>query len=53
MPQMKPMNWMTLFLFFTMMLLLLTFMNFSIMKKIPKHNQQTQLINPYLFTWKW
>nr|QWB85719.1 ATP synthase F0 subunit 8 [Stenodryas sp. N127] len=51
MPQMAPMNWLTLFIYFTMMLLLFNTVNFySFLYKIKQLKKSKKQIN---FNWKW
>nr|WGO58175.1 ATP synthase F0 subunit 8 [Centrocolumna ericea] len=52
MPQMMPLSWLTLYLFFSMLLLLFNFMNYY--SHIPQSLTSTKKnINISILTWKW
>nr|YP_009441841.1 ATP synthase F0 subunit 8 [Ips sexdentatus]AOY39594.1 ATP synthase F0 subunit 8 [Ips sexdentatus]AVC55946.1 ATP synthase F0 subunit 8 [Ips sexdentatus] len=54
MPQMAPMNWLTLFLFFSILFILTIFLNyfFHLFPSINLFNQQKKN-NKLLKNWKW
>nr|YP_009679968.1 ATP synthase F0 subunit 8 [Serrognathus platymelus]QDH52463.1 ATP synthase F0 subunit 8 [Serrognathus platymelus] len=51
MPQMAPLNWLTLMIIFSLILIMMTILNYSILHKTPK----SLLINKLQSnkTWKW
>nr|QRV62806.1 ATP synthase F0 subunit 8 [Neoporus sp. NHM-IR594] len=52
MPQMAPMNWIILYIFFSFMFIMFNFVNFYLFLIKNKYNQITDMkIN--LFSWKW
>nr|ANJ70506.1 ATP synthase F0 subunit 8 [Hygrotus inaequalis] len=54
MPQMAPMNWLMLYMFFSAMFIMFNFMNyylFLIKSKNIKTNHMK--LNPILYSWKW
>nr|YP_009485872.1 ATP synthase F0 subunit 8 [Paroster macrosturtensis]AVZ66450.1 ATP synthase F0 subunit 8 [Paroster macrosturtensis] len=52
MPQMAPMNWLFLYLFFSMMFILFNFMNFYIFL-IKKNNLTIKFMPMKSMNWKW
>nr|YP_009349951.1 ATP synthase F0 subunit 8 [Lipotactes tripyrga]AQM40125.1 ATP synthase F0 subunit 8 [Lipotactes tripyrga] len=53
MPQMSPMNWLTLFLMFTGTLIMFSFMNYFTMYSYPLYNKSTKDQCIFMFNWKW
>nr|UFZ13945.1 ATP synthase F0 subunit 8 [Taeniochauliodes attenuatus] len=52
MPQMSPMNWLLLFMFFSMMLMLFNIMNYYLINPLPmKHYIKNSKMNS--LNWKW
>nr|APX40164.1 ATP synthase F0 subunit 8 [Cryptocephalus moraei] len=51
MPQMAPMNWLALFLMFSMYLLLFSSMNYYFFKKTP--NNKINLLKKINYNWSW
>nr|YP_010564692.1 ATP synthase F0 subunit 8 [Lordithon arcuatus]UZA61069.1 ATP synthase F0 subunit 8 [Lordithon arcuatus] len=51
MPQMAPMNWLTLFFYFTVTFLIFNSMNYFSFKYLPKTSKFN--IKSYLLNWKW
>nr|YP_010954787.1 ATP synthase F0 subunit 8 [Hemisodorcus derelictus]WMW30172.1 ATP synthase F0 subunit 8 [Hemisodorcus derelictus] len=51
MPQMAPLNWLTLMLLFSMILIMISIMNFSVYNQMPKN----YLLNKFHSSkiWKW
>nr|YP_009485898.1 ATP synthase F0 subunit 8 [Paroster microsturtensis]AVZ66476.1 ATP synthase F0 subunit 8 [Paroster microsturtensis] len=52
MPQMAPMNWLFLYLFFSMMFILFNFMNFYIFL-IKENNSMIKSMSMKFMNWKW
>nr|ARH54848.1 ATP synthase F0 subunit 8 [Agathidium nigripenne] len=52
MPQMAPMNWLILFILFTLTFLIFNSMNFFILKYTPNFNKKI-IKNMKLMNWKW
>nr|UPX88658.1 ATP synthase F0 subunit 8 [Hydraena nigrita] len=51
MPQMAPMNWLMLFMYFIMMFLLMNSLNYFLFLYSPKNKTMTKLNN--MINWKW
>nr|YP_010946521.1 ATP synthase F0 subunit 8 [Pseudothyrsocera sinensis]WGO57239.1 ATP synthase F0 subunit 8 [Pseudothyrsocera sinensis] len=52
MPQMMPLSWLSLYIFFSLMLLMFAFMNYY--SHIPKPNSsEKKNINIKMMNWKW
>nr|ARH54133.1 ATP synthase F0 subunit 8 [Bradybatus kellneri] len=51
MPQMAPINWLSLYFFFLFLFILTIIMNYYIFLYLPKTN--TKKSNKILFNWKW
>nr|YP_010166741.1 ATP synthase F0 subunit 8 [Porhydrus obliquesignatus]QRV62845.1 ATP synthase F0 subunit 8 [Porhydrus obliquesignatus] len=51
MPQMAPMNWLTLYMLFTMIFFMFNFMNFFIF--MMKNNYNNNKLFKKMLTWKW
>nr|YP_009745452.1 ATP synthase F0 subunit 8 [Epophthalmia elegans]QIH29898.1 ATP synthase F0 subunit 8 [Epophthalmia elegans] len=53
MPQMAPMSWSMLFMFFTCMLMIIATMNFFLFKPTIKEKSQTMKMTKTSKNWKW
>nr|YP_009469734.1 ATP synthase F0 subunit 8 [Tropidomantis tenera]AVE15635.1 ATP synthase F0 subunit 8 [Tropidomantis tenera] len=53
MPQMMPLNWLMLFTFFSLMLLLFNVMNYYTPFKLPLTKSFTKTMMKKSFSWKW
>nr|WFP43256.1 ATP synthase F0 subunit 8 [Rhomboptera ligata] len=53
MPQMSPLSWLSLFLFFTILLHLLMNTNFSFLKNAPHKSPNWLSLIPSIYQWKW
>nr|UZT26989.1 ATP synthase F0 subunit 8 [Euwallacea similis] len=51
MPQMAPLSWITLYLFFSMLFILSCIMNFYLFNYTPKTSLSSP--NKKMFSWKW
>nr|UFZ13807.1 ATP synthase F0 subunit 8 [Neochauliodes bachmanus] len=52
MPQMAPLNWLILFIFFTILFIMFNIMNYFMTSPTPKLSSSYNLKN-YPLTWKW
>nr|ANJ70273.1 ATP synthase F0 subunit 8 [Hydroporus gyllenhalii] len=55
MPQMAPMNWLILYMFFSMIFIMFNFLNyylFLINKNLNNNNNNMKMMKKY-FNWKW
>nr|YP_010946326.1 ATP synthase F0 subunit 8 [Anisolampra panfilovi]WGO57044.1 ATP synthase F0 subunit 8 [Anisolampra panfilovi] len=51
MPQMMPLSWLTLYLFFIIMLLIFSIINYY--SFIPKPSFSKKMLSPKTLNWKW
>nr|APT41537.1 ATP synthase F0 subunit 8 [Pressatia choti] len=53
MPQMAPLMWLSLFIFFLLMYLLFNIINYFSYNIENKHQKDNNIINKSIFNWKW